>query len=135
MLGKVQHFAIDLASCKGSAIIERIKAGEDLQKQEAQLQGVTIIVGHKMAWQVERQAGVHPMIDEILQRRLMEVYITVVQLCQTSYGWILPYQMEYKVDKEVLLRIKGGELREYQGAFKFDSTAREIFGCSGNGLR
>lgn len=93
-------------------------------KQLTQLDVVTIMIGSKRIWTSEIEAKFHPMTDEVTQRELMERYIGGVRRCQFWQQWVWPYQMEYIVNKEVVLRVEGGKLREYQGAFRFDIARR-----------
>ena len=123
-LGKIQHFAIDFARCIKYEFSGRLWECIGLLKQLTQLDVVTIMIGSKRIWTSEIEAKFHPMTDEVTQRELMERYIGGVRRCQFWQQWVWPYQMEYIMNKAVVLRVEGGKLREYQGAFRFDIARR-----------
>jgi hypothetical protein len=85
-----------------------------------------MILGPKKIWGAETERILQPMTDEAVQREIMEFWIDWIRNCQKGYKWFRPVQMEYKMNGEVILRVKEAELKEYQGGFKFDIKRRGI---------
>ena len=79
-------------------------------------------------WGLDTEEEGNLMIDEAIQREFMEHCIAMVQNDQINFGRVWRYQIEYKVKNEVVLHVKGDELKEYQGVFKFDKVTEEFFG-------
>jgi hypothetical protein len=126
VLKKIKYFAIDTTSCACWGASWRFNAMSDIRSECAKLEAFIMILGPKKIWGAETERILQPMTDEAVQREIMEFWIDWIRNCQKGYKWFRPVQMEYKMNGEVILRVKEAELKEYQGGFKFDIKRRGI---------